>query len=138
MGMSQPLIGTFSIPVCALKTKTENKRIESIAIVDSIIEFLKGQLMKDDQTLQREGSESSFKRASSLSANAQKRMSKKLKNQANKMRGAINKANAYQAIKDGIEEEDGGLVQPKDVILEENKGSPEKAGYDQLIEEPAD
>ena len=78
MGMSQPLIGTFSIPVGALKTKTENKRIESIAIVDSIIEFLKGQLMKDDQTLQREGSESSFKRASSLSANAQKRMSKKM------------------------------------------------------------
>ena len=70
MGMSQPLIGTFSIPVGALKTKTENKRIESREIVDSIIAFLEGQIAKDEQTLQRESSESSFKRASSLSANA--------------------------------------------------------------------
>ena len=103
MGMSQPLIGTFSIPVGALKTKTENKRIESIAIVDSIIEFLKGQLMKDDQTLQREGSESSFKRASSLSANAQKRMSKKMEKrtaQAVAARGAKDEEESLIRLRD--------------------------------------
>ena len=57
-------------------------------------------------------------------------MSKKLKNQANKMRAALPKAMAVAAIKD-IEEE---KADPEDVKLVE--ASPErKEGYDQLIEE---
>jgi len=44
MGLSQPLIGTFSIPVGVLKTKTENKRVEARVIIDSIIDFLRGQI----------------------------------------------------------------------------------------------
>lgn len=81
---------------------------------------------KDQTTLQRESSEGSFKRASTLSANAQKRMSKKLKGQANKMRGAMNKANAIAAIADVPND---GIADNEDIIVEEKKDSPGKAGY---------
>ena len=41
MGFSQPLIGTFSIPVGTLKSKTENKREEDLGVCDEIIAFLR-------------------------------------------------------------------------------------------------
>ena len=40
MGFSQPLIGTFSIPVGKIKTKTEKKREEALKICDEVLEFL--------------------------------------------------------------------------------------------------
>ena len=46
MGMSQPLIGTFSIPVGELKTKTEKKRVEDIALFNKILQYLRSQLQK--------------------------------------------------------------------------------------------
>mmetsp|Transcript_40372 Transcript_40372/g.52911 ORF Transcript_40372/g.52911 Transcript_40372/m.52911 type:complete len:142 (+) Transcript_40372:2403-2828(+) len=72
MGMSQPLIGTFSIPVGKIKTKTEKKRAEDHRTMDDILEFLRGQIVKDAQTLNRESSEMRSK--SQLSDAAQKRM----------------------------------------------------------------
>jgi len=81
--------------------------------------------MKDGDALQREASESRSK--SGLSDAAQKRMSKKLKNQANKMRGAVDKLNAARRIGEAIED----AKQPD--IVEEQK-SP-KPGYNELVDE---
>lgn len=44
MGMSQPLIGTFSIPVGALKTKAEKKRVSDIALFKKIEQYLRRQI----------------------------------------------------------------------------------------------
>ena len=44
MGFSQPLIGTFTIPVGALKSKTEHKREEDLGVCDEIIAFLRAQM----------------------------------------------------------------------------------------------
>ena len=41
MGFSQPLIGTFSIPVGKLKTKTEHGRRDALRICDEQLEFLR-------------------------------------------------------------------------------------------------
>ena len=54
MGFSQPLIGTFSIPVGALKTKHEKKRISDIALCDDILAFLRDQMNKDVGELKEE------------------------------------------------------------------------------------
>ena len=54
MGMSQPLIGTFSIPVGALKTKAEKKRVEDLEICDSILAFLEAQVLKSADALKSE------------------------------------------------------------------------------------
>ena len=54
MGMSQPLIGTFSIPVGALKTKAEKKRVDDIALFKKIERFLKGQIQKSSDELAAE------------------------------------------------------------------------------------
>ena len=99
MGLSQPLIGTFSIPIGALKTKAEKKRVEDLTITDEILNFLMGQISKSQEALHQEASVARSK--SQLSDQAQQRMTNKLKNQANKMRKAASKgkaANAFQAI----------------------------------------
>jgi len=80
MGWSQPLIGTFTIPVGALKTKTERKRIDDLAACDSILVFLRNQFAKDLSSLEEEVK---GKSKSMLSDAAQKRMTQKLKKQAN-------------------------------------------------------
>jgi len=54
MGFSQPLIGTFSIPVGKIKTKTEHKRIEEIKICNEIISFLRAQMQKSREALMGE------------------------------------------------------------------------------------
>jgi len=42
MGFSQPLVGTFEIPVGAIKVKTQQKRAVAIGICDEILNFLRG------------------------------------------------------------------------------------------------
>jgi len=54
MGLSQPLIGTFSIPVGALKTKAEKRRVEDLKLFDRILAFLRSQMRKSDQELAAE------------------------------------------------------------------------------------
>ncbi len=54
MGFSQPLIGTFSIPVGAIKTKTEARRKEAIAVCDEVLGFLRSQIQKSDSDLNNE------------------------------------------------------------------------------------
>lgn len=54
MGLSQPLIGTFEIPVGAIKTKTEKKRVTEIGICDEILNFLRGQIQKSQEELKGE------------------------------------------------------------------------------------
>ena len=54
MGFSQPLIGTFSIPVGAIKTKTEKRRVEALQIMDEVLDFLRGQINKSGDALAEE------------------------------------------------------------------------------------
>ena len=54
MGFSQPLIGTFSIPVGALKTKAETKRKEALRACDEILAFLQGQIQKSGDEMNNE------------------------------------------------------------------------------------
>jgi len=54
MGFSQPLIGTFSIPVGKLKTKHEKKRLSDIALCDDILAFLRDQMGKEAGELKDE------------------------------------------------------------------------------------
>ena len=119
------MIGTFSIPVGKLKTKTEKKRADALQTINEILQFLQGQIMKDGDALQREASESRSK--SGLSDAAQKRMSKKLKNQANKMRGAVDKLNAARRIGDAIED-----AKQQDIVEEQKSPKP---GYNELVDE---
>ena len=121
MGFSQPLIGTFSIPVGLLKTKHEKKRIADISLCDEIINYLSGQMQKDEGTLKDEALNRSRSK-SGLSDAAQERMQKKLKAQANKMRGAVNKVKANNA-----------LIEAGDDAEEERKEP--RGGYNELIDE---
>ena len=82
--------------------------------------------MKDGDALQREASESRSKQ-SNLSDAAQKRMSKKLKNQANKMRGAVDKLNAARRIGEAIED-----AKEPDIVEEQKSPKP---GYNELVDE---
>lgn len=56
MGLSQPLIGTFSIPIGALKTKAEKKRVTDLEITDEILQFLLSQISKSSDALKAEAS----------------------------------------------------------------------------------
>ena len=73
MGFSQPLIGTFTIPVGAIKTKIENKRVEDLAICDEILAFLTAQIQKSGEEMQ-EQARSRSRSTSQMSADAQQRM----------------------------------------------------------------
>ena len=94
MGFSQPLIGTFEIPVGAIKTKTEKKRVESIAIIDDILNFLRTQIMKSQDELKGEAQRRS---RGSLSAGAKKRMENKLRKKAKQMGQAALAVEAMRA-----------------------------------------
>ena len=54
MGLNQPLVGTFSIPVGKLKTKQEQKRVQNLAICQNILNFLRNQITKDAAQLNSE------------------------------------------------------------------------------------
>lgn len=54
MGFSQPLIGTFSIPIGKIKTKTERKRVETLEICNEILEYLYSQNQKSPEQLKDE------------------------------------------------------------------------------------
>ena len=119
MGMSQPLIGTFSIPVGALKTKAEKKRVTDLELFEKLLIFLRGQMTKSREDLHSESNVSRSKTV--LSEEAQKRMTNKLKNQANKLRGAVQKSKALKAFDGSDTSQD---------IVEERKAP---AGYEQVI-----
>ena len=92
-----------------------------IALCDEIIGYLSGQMQKDEGTLNDEALNRSRSK-SGLSDAAQARMQKKLKAQANKMRGAVNKVKANNALIDAGED-----------AAEERKEP--RGGYNELIDE---
>ena len=51
IGFSQPLIGTFSLPIGDLKTKHENDKIEDLDECDRIIDFLQQQMGKTPEEI---------------------------------------------------------------------------------------
>ena len=56
-GFSQPLIGTFSIPVGEIKTDTEDKRIENLRLQDQIIDDLRAHSGKSGADILNEASQ---------------------------------------------------------------------------------
>ena len=103
-----------------LKTKAEKKRGSDVKLFEKILQYLRSQMTKTREDLV---SESNISRSKSvLSEEAQKRMNNKLKNQANKLRGAISKAKNVKAL--GIQ----GDTDQSDSIREENI----PVGYDPL------
>ena len=51
LGLSQPLVGTFSIPIGELKTKDERKRENTLVECDKIIVFLQDAAAKSGADL---------------------------------------------------------------------------------------
>lgn len=51
MGFNQPLIGTFTIPVGALKTKTEKKHADDLSLCSEILAYLQTQNTKGQEAL---------------------------------------------------------------------------------------
>ena len=123
MGFSQPLIGTFNIPVGLLKTKAENKREKDIEICDEILAFLRMQLQKSGDQMNEESKSRSASR-SGLSVDAQKLMQKKLLANQNKLRGAVKGVKAAGIFARAAE-------------IEPEKKSPKSGGrgYNELLDE---
>ena len=80
MGFSQPLIGTFSIPVGAIKTKAERKRESTIQGCDEIITFLQAQMLKSGEEIKQEQQRRS-RSSSVLSGGAAKLLANRQKSQ---------------------------------------------------------
>ena len=74
LGMSQPLIGTFSIPIGALKTKDEDKRLNLLLECDKIIQFLQDAAQKSGADIIAAGEN---KLKNSLTAGAKKKVAEK-------------------------------------------------------------
>jgi hypothetical protein len=72
--MSQPLIGTFSIPIGALKTKDEDKRLNLLLECDKIIQFLQDAAQKSGADILAAGEN---KLKNSLTAGAKKKVAEK-------------------------------------------------------------
>lgn len=121
MGFSQPLIGTFSIPVGKLKSKTENKRVEDLAVCDEIIAFLTAQMQKSADDLNQDVS--ARKSASSIAGEDRFSHVKLEEKKSSPMKAAVSKLGAVNAIKN----------KKAEVEMEDRKD-----GYNQLIEEQVD
>ena len=73
IGKSQPLIGTFSLPIGEIKTEYEKERVAELAESDSIIDYLDQQLGKSAEDILAQGRERTTK---SLSKSALKKLNK--------------------------------------------------------------
>ena len=124
MGFSQPLIGTFSIPVGALKAKAEKKRVEAIQACDEILAFLQGQIQKSGDEMQNEAdlrSRSNVK----LSGDAAKLMQKRLVANQGKVKSAVRSLKAV-----------GAFARAGQAVKEEQKQPKQKGGgYNELLDE---
>ena len=77
IGCSQPLIGTFSLPVGDIKTKQEKRRVSDLAECDEIIDYLNKQLGKSAQEIM----EAAASRSTNKMSDAAKRKMKKVAKQ---------------------------------------------------------
>ena len=76
IGYSQPLIGTFSIPIGDLKAKYEHEKKVDIEEIDRIIEYLEKQTGKSADQILKQAKE---RKGAGLSLKAKKKLEKALK-----------------------------------------------------------
>ena len=71
VGFSQPLIGTFSLPIGDIKTRQEKQRVEELEECDRILDYLQEQLGKSPEEIKEAAAQKS---QAALSKGARKKM----------------------------------------------------------------